>query len=198
MAVELGNIPLEHLTHVFVKQEARIIYHSVPGMEGDLAQTMGRPSVRVFLRGIFYGEKAEINLKQLRNAHLEYAPIDFFTEAVGEGFFTEVLISKLEVTQRAGYLDQFDYSCEVIEYVEPPEPVAVDSFTSLDKELLDEATEFMDDVQNALEEVSQLVDLITSFPNFGDPTTGLKNMPVEYTKSVTEGIELITNISDLF
>ena len=46
----------------------------------------------------------------------------------------------------------------------------------MDAGLLDEATAFMDDVQNALDEVSGLVDLIANAPSFGDPTTQLPQM----------------------
>ena len=65
-------------------------------------------------------------------AYLERKPVDFFTEAIGEGYFAQVLIAKLEVSQQAGYPDQFDFGCAVVEYVEPPEPVTADPFASLD------------------------------------------------------------------
>lgn len=198
MAVELAGISLENITQVSVRQRARIVQHPIPGMNGDLTQTLGRPSVEVTFQGIFYGENAIDALDQLRDAHLTNAPVDFFTEAVGEGFFTQVLISKLEVFQRAGYLDQFDYICDVIEYVEPPEPVVADPFAALDADLLGEATAFIDDVQNALEQVSDLADLIANFPSFGDPTKRLQDMPIEFTALVGDGESLLTGIRDLF
>ena len=198
MAVELAGITLQHLTEVSVQERARIVQHVVPGMKGDLAQTLGRPSVEVYFRGIFYGENAVEDLNQLRNAYLENNPVDFFTEAVGEGYFTQVLISKLRVSQRAGFPDQFDFACEVVEYVEPPEPVTVDPLSALDTELLDEATAFVDDVQNALEQVSQLTDLIANIPSFGNPTERLPQMLDNYSSVVNGGITTLTSIHDLF
>ena len=198
MPVELGGITLQHLTHVSVQERARLVRHPVPGMSGDLAQTLGRPSVEVSLRGIFYGATAGDDLQQLRSAYLESQPVDFFTEAVGEGYFSQVLIARLEVSQRAGYLDQFDYHCEVVEYVEPPEPVVADPFASLDAGLIAEAGAFMDDVQNALEQVSQLTDLIANVPAFGDPTTRLPEMLADYSGIAGEGVNLLASIQNLF
>lgn len=198
MPVELGGITLEHLTEVSVRERARIARHPVPGMSGDLAQTLGRGSVEVVFRGIFYGEKAEDDLAGLRSAYLQQRPVDFFTAAVGKGYFSQVLISKLDVSQRAGYLDQFDFSCEVLEYVEPPAPVAGDPFAGLNAELLDEATAFVDDVQNALAQVSELAHLVANVPFFGDPTEKLTRLPTEYQKLVSDGTAALTAIRDLF
>src|SRR5262245_7307618 len=132
MAIELGGITLQDLTHIVVHERARLIRHPVPGMSGDLTQTLGRCSVGVSIRGMFYGSDSFNDLSRLRSAYLERKPVDFFTEAVGEGYFAQVLIEKLEVSQRAGYLDQFDFSCDVVEFVEPPEPITADPFAGLD------------------------------------------------------------------
>ncbi len=152
MAVELGGISLEKLTEVAVGESARIVRHAVPGMSGDLTQTLGRPSVEVTLRGVFYGTGAAASLEELRQAFLERRPVDFFSDAVGEGYFAQVLISALEVRQRAGFPGQFDFACRVVEYVEPLAPVPADPLAALDAELALEAASFLDQVQDALEQ----------------------------------------------
>src|SRR5829696_6784791 len=196
MAVELSGIVLDHLTDVAVREQARIVSHEVPGMSGDLAQTLGRVSVEVSLRGLFYGVSAIEELNRLRTAYLEHEPVDFFTESVGEGYFTQVLISRLEVSQRAGYLDQFDFACDVVEYVEPPEPVAVDPIAALNTELLDEAAAFVDDVQNGLEQVSQLIELL-NITSFGNPVESLPKMAEEYRGLVGTGVAALTEVREL-
>ena len=197
MAVELGGIVLEHLTHVTVGERARIVHHDVPGLSGEFAQTLGRLSVEVSLRGVFYGPSAVDDLNTLRSAYLQHAPVDFFTESVGEGYFTQVLISQLEISQRAGYPDQFDFACDVVEYVEPPEPVPVDPLAELDTGLLEDAAAFVDEAQNALEQVSQLVDLL-NIPAFGDPTVKLEGIQSVYVQTAGEGASYLTDIRDLF
>jgi hypothetical protein len=170
MAVELGGISLEHLTQVHVHERTRIARHDVPGLNGSLSQVLGRPSVEVTFQGIFFGPQVADDLAALRQAYARQEPLDFFTEIVGEGYFAQVLVADIAFAQRAGYLDQFDYSCTVVEYVEPPKPAAADPFGGLDTGLLDEAAGFVDDVQNAIAAVSDLADLVASAPDFGDPT----------------------------
>lgn len=200
MAVEIGNVRLTELTQVAVRERAHIVRHRVPGLSGDLSQTLGRPSVEIQLEGSFYGQNAGESLAGLRSAYLERQPVDFFAEAVGDGYFAQVLISQLDVSQRAGFLDQFSFSCSLLEYVEPPEPVAADPFGLLDSELLGEAIAFIDDVQNALEAVSSLVDLIANAPDFGDPTSRLPNMLSEFTGltgGASEGVGALQTIQEL-
>jgi hypothetical protein len=167
-------------------------------MNGDLAQTMGRGSVVVTFRGIFYGESAAEELGHLRQAFLALQPVDFFTAAVGEGYFTQVLISRLDVAQRAGFLDEFDYLCEVVEYVEPPEPAVADPFGDLDAGLLDEAASLMDQAQNALEEATELIESIANIPSFGDPTAMLADLPNAFEGLLGEGATAISALAALF
>ena len=197
MAVRVGNIELEKLTRVAVRERARIVHHDVPGLEGELAQTLGRSSVEVVLDGIFYGAEAMDKLSALRALHLEFKPVDFFADAIGEGYFTQVLISRLDLTQRAGELDQFNFTCEVVEYVEPPEPAVTGGLPGLDTGLLDEAAGFMDDVQNAIEQVSQLADLIANVPSFGDPTGQLPQMTGDFTSGVADAPQTLSDLRDL-
>ena len=197
MAVELGGIALERLTHVTIGERARIVHHDVPGLSGEFAQTLGRLAVEVSLRGIFYGPGAVDDLNTLRTAYLKHEPVDFFTESVGEGYFTQVLISRLEISQRAGYLDQFDFACDVVEYVEPPEPVIVDPLAALDTGLLEDAAAFVDDVQNALEQVSQLADLLST-PAFGNPVEALPGIESGYVQAASDGAAVLAEIRKLF
>lgn len=199
MAVELGTLSLEKLTGVAVHERARLVHHEVPGLAGSLAQTLGRPSVTIELHGIFYGATAADDLKGLRSIYLDQKPVDFFADAVGEGYFSQILVSRLEVAQRAGSLDEFDYCCELVEYVEPPEPAALDVLGGIDTGILDEAGAFMDDVQNAIETVSNIVDTLANLPSFGNPTERLSEMPNEFNSAVSgEGLTSLTNLRNLF
>lgn len=198
MTVELAGISLDKLTHVAVKERTRIIHHAVPGMSGDIAQTFGRPSVETTFQGIFYGNDAVAELNRLRQAFLELEPVDFFTEAVGEGYFTEVLITDLDIVQTAHYPNQFDFSCTVVEYVEPPEPVSADPFSVVDDDLIAQAIGSVNDVQNALGQVAQLTELIANIPSFGNPTEKLGGLPDQYLGLVTGGTDVASTIRALF
>jgi len=68
------------------------------------------------------------DLGNLRSAYLACVPVDFITGAVRERYVAQVLIMRLQLAQRATYADQFDFACEVIEYVKLPEPAVVTQF----------------------------------------------------------------------
>ncbi|GAA0750850.1 DNA circularization N-terminal domain-containing protein [Ideonella azotifigens] len=176
MALELAGVVLDKLLSIDVTEGARFVRHAVPGQEGDYAQALGRPSVQIRVRGICYGDGAADDIQTLRGHLLGRAPVDFLCEITGQGYFSQVLVDKLEVGQRAGRLDEFDFSCELTEYLPPPPPPASSPFGDIDTSLLDEAGALMDDVQNALAEVAGLVDLIAGAADFANPTTRLPGM----------------------
>ena len=168
-------------------------------MAGDLSQALGQSSVTVEMHGSHYGATAADDLGQLRQLYLDQQPVDFFADATGTGYFSQVLISRLDVRQRVGALDEFEFAVEVVEYVEPPEPVTADPFGDLEAGLLDEAAAFMDDVQNAVEAVSDLVDTLANIPGFGDPMSRLREMPAGYQDLVGgSGPATLTSLKDLF
>jgi hypothetical protein len=187
MALELAGISLDKLVRVELKERARFVRHAVPGLSGDLAQDLGRPSVAVRFQGIFHGADAADQLKKLRDPYLSRTPVDFICEAAGQGYFTQVVIDSLQVAQRAGYLDQFDYLCEVSEYVPPPPPASANPLAALDAGILDEAMSAMDDIQNAIAQVSDVVGLLGAASSFGDPTTRLPAMLSTFTGAAGGG-----------
>jgi hypothetical protein len=204
MPVEVAGIPLAHLSSIVTSERARLARHPVPGMSGDLVQTLGRPSVEVQLSGILYGPSAPEQLQRFRDAHHAVAPVDFVVQAVDDSdptqtlAFSQVLICGLEVAQRADHPDEFEFTCRLVEYVEPPQPAAADLFGGLDEDLLAEAAGFIDDAQNALAQVSQLADLLTNLPGFGDPTQQLPSLLDAFTSIAAGGAGALSGIRDLF
>jgi hypothetical protein len=198
MAVELAGILLDKLTRVDVREQARLVRHAVPGLSGELTQNLGRPSVAVSFRGIFYGAEAGAKLKELRDKYLAREPVDFLCEAVGQGYFTQVVIDEIHVAQRAGLVDQFDYACEVVEYVPPPPPPAVlNPLADIDTSLLEEAAGMMDDIQNAIAQVADLAQLLAGAVAFGDPTTRLPNMLTSFTDAAGTATTTLQSVADL-
>ena len=199
MAIEVGSISLEKITRVSVRETGRIVHHQVPGLAGSFAQVLGRPSVEIELEGIFFGPDALKSLGELRRLYLAGDPVDFFADAVGDGYFAQVLIAGLNVEQHAGEPGEFSYTCRVVEYVEPPEPAVVDPLRAIDTDLLSEAAAFVDDVQNALEQVSQLADLMANFPSFVDPTGRLGALPQAFTNIAGgDALKALNDVKNLF
>jgi len=197
MALELAGIPLDKLLKVEVREKARFARHSVPGLSGELTQNLGRPSVVVAFQGVFFGADAADKLKGLREKYLAREPVDFLCETVGEGYFTQVVIDGLQVVQRAGFADQFDYACEVTEYIPPPPPAVANPLGDIDTSLLDEAAGLMDDVQNAIGQVADLANLLAGAADYGNPTTRLPRMLTSFTDAAGGATTTLSSIAAL-
>ena len=107
---------------------------------------------------------------------MDRKPVDFLCEITGQGYFTQVMVDHLNVAQRAGRLNEFEFECLVTEYVPPPPPPAGSPLGALDTSILDEAAGLMDDIQDGLAQVAGLVNLVSGAADFGNPTTRLPSM----------------------
>lgn len=117
MPIELANIQLHRVHRIRTLEQASLIHHPVPGLEGDVTQNLGRDSVRLEIEGIFYGPNAGDNLEILRNAYKKREPVDFLADAVGQAYFSQVVLERFEVAQSAEMPDQFSYRLTIAEYV---------------------------------------------------------------------------------
>jgi prophage DNA circulation protein len=175
MAVELGTVTLEHLTEVEVVDRSRLARHEVPGLEGDLIQQLGRSSAELILIGSVYGDDAASQLAELRAACRSSDPLDLLAHAAGDGYVAKVVVAQVEVAERVGRLDCFDYRITLVEHVEPPAVPAFDPLAEVDTGLATEAASYLDDVQDAVGLVSELASL-TQIAGFADPTTKAPQM----------------------
>ena len=196
MAIELGSVTLAHLTHVEVTERPRLVRHSVPGLGGDIVQDLGRFSVEILLHGSFFGDEGAADLARLREAHRGAKPLDLLAEAVGEGYVARVVVTSVEVAQRVGDIDRFDYECRLTEYVDPPRPPALDPLGAIDSDLLNEATGLVEDVQDAIAQVQRLTALV-SVAGFGDPTTRLPALVTSYEQAGGGDSEAAAAVRDL-
>lgn len=197
MALEIAGVVIDQLVSIEASEVARFVRHAVPGMSGELAQDFGRPSVRIRVRGIFYGSDAAERLGQLRSHLLARQPVDFLCELTGEGYFSQVIVDQIEVAERAGRPDEFDYECVVTEYVPPPPPPQSSLLDGIDAGLLDEASAMMDDVQNALAEVAGLASLLSGAADFANPTTRLPAMLDSFTSVAGGAGGTLSGLGDL-
>lgn len=143
------RISLDKLTQVTVEERLRVANHAVPGMDGDVAQVMGRSSSQLTLEGVFFGEKGADSLGDLRTLYLRGEPLYFHAGAVGEGYFGKVLITGLQIFQTASGPDEFRYRCHLVEYVEQNKSL-FDQLLSLESDINDKAEERVNDFVKAL------------------------------------------------
>ena len=183
MSIEIGGIKLNRVHRLATQEQAALVAHSIPGLEGNVIQDLGRTSVYLRMEGIFYGLTALDDLEALRALYKKREPVDFLAEIVGESYFSQVMITRFEVTEAAGRPDELDYVLHLMEYVEPPEPSAAPDLTAVDASILDDAKNFM--------AAATLPDLMSS-PNISNPLGPLGNA----LDGVTAGMAGLTSASD--
>lgn len=121
--------------------------HSVPALEGDFLQDLGRRAARIKLAGVMTGAEAADALKTLREQHRAAAPISFVADIATATKVDKVLIEQLDVREFAGRPERFAFSLELLEFVPappleivvPPPPPPVTTTSAL------QVTVFVDD-----------------------------------------------------
>lgn len=194
MAVELAGIQLNRVHKISTVEQAALVYHRIPGLEGSLVQNLGRDSVQLQIEGIFYGATARDDLEKLRDIYKQRQPVDFLAEITGQAYFGQVILDRFEVDQVAQDPDQFSYTLIVSEYVAPPEPeVAAVGFPDVDASILAEAQSFID--------IATLPDLLGSVPEINNPVEPLSNAlgdvkkATETLNTATAGLKTLFGIS---
>lgn len=166
MPIELAGIVLQKIHRIHSLEKVGYVRHRVPGLDGELAQDLGRQSVRLQIEGMFYGAEAQAELAQLRKVYQQKQAVEFLADIIGNAYFAEVLIDRLEIRQQADEPNQYSYTMVITEYIKPPQAVLLEVPT-VDTGILNEAKSFMDAVR-----LPDLLDL----PEFKDPTAPMDGM----------------------
>ena len=192
MAIELAGIQLHRVHKIATLEQAVLVHHRVPGLEGNVAQNLGRNSVRLQIEGIFYGSAAKDDLEALRKVYKQRKPVDFLAELVGQAYFSQVSLERFEVAQSAHYPDEFSYSLTIAEYVAPPKSDTA-AAASVDRAIQLKAQNFMAvaTLPNALGSIPELTNPVAPVQGALEQITGAtQGLP-----SVTEGLNALLNQS---
>ena len=178
MTVELAGIQLKRVHQISTIEQAALVYHRIPGREGNLVQNLGRDSVQLQIEGIFYGATAKGDLEKLREVYKKRQPVDFLAEITGQAYFGQVILDQFQVDQSAQYPDQFSYSLIVSEYAVPLKSAAIATdLSGVNADIITEAQSFMD--------IATLPDLLGSVPEINNPVAPLSNALADVEKATT-------------
>lgn len=119
MAIDLGEVQLAKIHRIQTLEEAQFVRHRIPGLDGAVAQDLGRAAVRFQIEGIFYGAKAKQELDTLRKIYNKREPVDFIADIVSRSYVGKVLLERFEALEDANDPEQFSYNLIVVEYVDP-------------------------------------------------------------------------------
>jgi outer membrane protein OmpA-like peptidoglycan-associated protein/peptidoglycan hydrolase-like protein with peptidoglycan-binding domain len=118
----LDDIELQQVQKIESEDESAVQQHSIPALEGDFLQDLGRRSTCVGLTGVLTGPDAAKGLRNLREKFQKAEPISFVADIATATVVGKVMIEQMEVEELAGKPERFAYALSVLEFVPPPKP----------------------------------------------------------------------------
>jgi outer membrane protein OmpA-like peptidoglycan-associated protein len=118
----LDGLELQQVQKVEAYENESVSRHSVPALEGDFLQDLGRRAVRITLNGVLTGPDAGDGLKHLREKFQKAQPVPFVNDIATATSVDKVLIEALDVRTVAGKPERFEYGIAIREFIPPPQP----------------------------------------------------------------------------
>jgi outer membrane protein OmpA-like peptidoglycan-associated protein len=121
----LDDLELQQVQKVEAEENESVSRHSVPALEGDFLQDLGRRAVRITLNGVLTGPDAGDGLKHLREKFQTAQPVPFVNDIATATSVDKVLIEAMDVRELAGKPERFEYGIAIREFIPPPPPQVV-------------------------------------------------------------------------
>lgn len=118
----LDKVELQQVGTVEADEREILETHSVPALEGDFLQDLGRRASRVVLTGTITGASAADGLKSLREKFRAGAPVPFVEDISTATRIDKVLIEEMDVRELAGKPERFEYALALLEYTPAAKP----------------------------------------------------------------------------
>src|SRR2546421_847152 len=118
----LGDIELQQVQKIEVDEDQVLAQQSVPALEGDFLQRLGRRSTQISLTGVLTGTEAGAGLKTLQEKFRAAAPISFVADIATATKVEKVLIEEMGFRELAGKTAPFEDAITLREFIPPPAP----------------------------------------------------------------------------
>ncbi|HEV2359516.1 MAG TPA: peptidoglycan-binding protein [bacterium] len=124
MAVKpmLDDVELQQVQEVEAEEQETLAQQSVPALDGDFLQDLGRRATRLSVSGVLSDDHAGEGLKKLREKFQTAAPVPFTADIAAATKVDKVLIEEIGVREVAGKPARFEYAFTLREFVPPPQP----------------------------------------------------------------------------
>jgi len=136
----LEDIELQHVQKIEVDGDQVLIQHSVPALEGDFLQRLGRRGTQITITGVLTGPEAGDGLKNLRDKFRAAEPVSFVADIAAAIQVDQVLIEEMGVRELAGKPERFEYAFTLREYI-PPAPLEAVTVQQIDEQTQEQASE---------------------------------------------------------
>jgi outer membrane protein OmpA-like peptidoglycan-associated protein len=118
----LGDVELQQVQKIETEEDQVFTQHSIPALEGDFFQGLGRRATWVKLTGVLTGAEVQEGLKTLGDKFRAAEPVDFVADITTATKVNQVIIEEMGVRELAGKPSRFEYALTLREYVAAPTP----------------------------------------------------------------------------
>ena len=128
----LGDVTLEAVQEIEHVLDGGFVPLRIAGLDGELQQRIARPSHRIHLAGILFGEGAKDQIGKLQGAAAKGEELAFAADIVTALDLKKVAISAFWAREAAGEPGRYEYRITLVESPPLPPPAEVSAFGGLD------------------------------------------------------------------
>jgi hypothetical protein len=154
----LDDLELPLVQEVVTHDRRALAEHKPPGMEGSLLQNMGRRPERIVLWGVAAGTDARDFVEKLEEKFKAGQSVSFSADITTDTGIEKVVIDDLKWQELAGKPERYAYVLILREHIEPVEP---EDTSLLDFDILDDASDIMNDLTAGLDILDRLSPFIS-------------------------------------
>jgi len=168
----LGDIALEAVQQIEHALDGGFVPLRIAGLDGALQQRLARPSHRISIGGVLFGDGAKDDLGKLQKAAATGDELTFAADIVTALDLQKVVIAALWARETAGEPGRYDYRVDLVESPPLPPPAQLSPFGGLgdfglgdlgfDTSILGDLEDVAGKVAGAVDQAMALVDTLQS------------------------------------
>jgi hypothetical protein len=175
----LGDVSLEFVQHLEHCLDGGFAATRIANLPGELQQRSGRPSHRIQIAGVLFGEGAVEQLASLQGAAANGEELTFAADITTALDLQKVVITSFRAAELAGEPGRFLYQVSLAESPPLPPPVEVSGFgfgglddfglgdLGFDTDILGDLADLADDIAGAVNDALDVVDALSALANMG-------------------------------
>jgi hypothetical protein len=157
----LGSVSLSYVQRIEHSLDGVFSSARVAGLEGEVQQRSGRPSHRIAISGVLFGDGAADDLAALQKAAAAGDELSFAADITTALDLQKVVIHSLSAVEVAAEPSRFDYRLALVESPPLPPPAQVSTFGGLEEFGVGDLgfdTDVLGDLESLAGEVAGAVD----------------------------------------
>jgi phage protein U len=174
----LGDFSLEYVQRVEHSLDSGFISTRIANLPGELQQRTGRPSHRIRLQGMLFGESAADQLSELQNKAAAGEELTFAADITTALELQKVVITSFHALEQAGKPGRYHFDLALAESPPLPPPAQVESFGGLgdfglgdlgfDTDILGDIEDLAGEVAGAVNQALEVIDQLGALANLAE------------------------------